>query len=434
MILGKKQTKRLLTFALAGLLMLPSVVWADELNDVERQQEQKEAEIQEIRDQKSGQETLVNEKSKTLNSLTENQQALQSELQELDASLETEYAQLNQLNEDIEALKGKIAKTQSEIGKLETRIADKKTVFRDRLNVMYKNGDIATLEILLASTGMNDFLSRSRTMKAVADYDRDLIQDLISDMQLLEKKQTELQGQKTCLDIAKENQTLKVAELQEQQARKNEILARVNLDIELTESEMQKLQAASDAMQSKIDAKLAELEELKDREKQIERDRAAAAAAAVTESDESDSGSSDSWSSSGGYSPQSSSGGNVWPTTSYDVTSPYGYRIHPIFGTLRFHTGIDLGAGYGEPVYATSSGTVTTVSYDSGYGNYIELAHDDGNGSLYAHLSGFNCSAGQHVEKGQIIGYIGSTGNSTGPHLHFEFYDQGVRVNPLAYL
>ncbi|MDY3051755.1 MAG: peptidoglycan DD-metalloendopeptidase family protein [Ndongobacter sp.] len=432
MFLEKKQTKRLLSLVLAGLLLLPSAAWADELDDVEQQQEQKEAEIQEIRDQKSGQETLVNEKSKTLNSLTENQQALQSELQELDASLETEYAQLNQLNEDIAELEEKIAQTESEIAELEVRIADKKAVFRDRLNVMYKNGDIATLEILLASTGMNDFLSRSRTMKAVADYDRDLIQDLISDMQLLEKKQTELQGQKTCLDIAKENQTAKVEELQEQQARKNEILAQVNLDIELTESEMQKLQAASDAMQSKIDAKLAELEELKDREKQIESDRAAAAA--VAESVGSDSPSSDSGASSGGYSPQSSSGGNVWPTTSYEVTSPYGYRIHPIFGTLSFHTGIDLGADYGEPVYATSSGTVTTVTYGSGYGNYIELAHDDGNGSLYAHLSGFNCYAGQHVEKGQIIGYIGSTGNSTGPHLHFEFYDQGVRVNPLAYL
>lgn len=125
---------------------------------------------------------------------------------------------------------------------------------------------------------------------------------------------------------------------------------------------------------------------------------------------------------------------NLWPVNSHNITSPFGYRIHPIYGYVKFHEGVDIAAPEGAPVYATSSGVVTARSYISGGGNHVTLAHDDGNGSSYLHLSGYNVRLGQHVKKGDVIGYVGSTGASTGSHLHFEFYLKGALVNPLDYV
>jgi murein DD-endopeptidase MepM/ murein hydrolase activator NlpD len=129
------------------------------------------------------------------------------------------------------------------------------------------------------------------------------------------------------------------------------------------------------------------------------------------------------------------SGGRLlWPTTSNLITSYFGYRVHPIYGTTRFHSGIDIGASYGAPIYAAESGRVILASYYDGYGNCIIIDHGDGVSTLYAHCSSIIVKVGQYVSKGQIIGYVGSTGNSTGPHLHFEVRINGNPVNPFNYL
>ncbi len=128
------------------------------------------------------------------------------------------------------------------------------------------------------------------------------------------------------------------------------------------------------------------------------------------------------------------SGGRLlWPTTSNLITSYFGYRVHPIYRTTRFHSGIDIGAPYGAPIYAAESGKVILASYYDGYGNCIIIDHGDGVSTLYAHCSSIIVKVGQYVSKGQIIGYVGSTGNSTGPHLHFEVRINGNPVNPLNY-
>jgi murein DD-endopeptidase MepM/ murein hydrolase activator NlpD len=129
------------------------------------------------------------------------------------------------------------------------------------------------------------------------------------------------------------------------------------------------------------------------------------------------------------------SGGRLlWPTTSNLITSYFGYRVHPIYGTTRFHSGIDIGAPYGAPIYAAEAGRVILASYYDGYGNCIIIDHGDGISTLYAHCSSIIVKVGQYVSKGQIIGYVGSTGNSTGPHLHFEVRIKGNPVNPFNYL
>ena len=128
-----------------------------------------------------------------------------------------------------------------------------------------------------------------------------------------------------------------------------------------------------------------------------------------------------------------SSSGFIWPINT-SVTSEFGYRVHPIFGTRRLHAGIDLGAGSGTKILATKGGTVISAGPYGGYGNAVVIAHGDGLSSLYAHQSKIAVSAGESVDRGEVIGYVGSTGQSTGPHLHFEIRESGEPVNPRRYL
>ena len=122
----------------------------------------------------------------------------------------------------------------------------------------------------------------------------------------------------------------------------------------------------------------------------------------------------------------------IWPANG-GVTSGYGYRVHPISGVTKLHTGIDIGAGMGTPIYAASGGTVVSAGVHGGYGNCIVIDHGGGIATLYGHMSGFAVSGGS-VSQGQVIGYVGSTGYSTGPHLHFEVRINGTPVNPMGYL
>ena len=125
----------------------------------------------------------------------------------------------------------------------------------------------------------------------------------------------------------------------------------------------------------------------------------------------------------------------VTPVSGYTISSPFGMRKHPILGTSKMHNGIDMACAQGTPIYATRAGTVTTASYQAGgAGNYVSINHLDGFSSIYMHMTNYVVSAGQSVTQGQLIGYVGSTGLSTGPHLHFGISYAGTYVNPLAYI
>ena len=130
-----------------------------------------------------------------------------------------------------------------------------------------------------------------------------------------------------------------------------------------------------------------------------------------------------------------SSSGWVSPVKSYSLTSPFGMRKHPILGYERMHNGVDMAAPAGTPIYAAKSGKVTTASYQSGgAGNYVSINHGDGFSSIYMHMTRYIVSKGQYVEAGQVIGYVGSTGISTGNHLHFGISYKGEYVNPMRYI
>ena len=159
----------------------------------------------------------------------------------------------------------------------------------------------------------------------------------------------------------------------------------------------------------------------------------AAAAAAAASSKSSASQSTDTTDTSASSSVSAS--GFVWPCpSSTRVTSEYGYRIHPLTGTKKMHNGIDIGASTGTPIVAAASGTVAAASYNSSMGNYVMIDHGDSLYTVYMHCSAFNVSAGDTVSAGSTIAFVGSTGNSTGPHLHFSVRLNGSYVNPWNYV
>ena len=141
-------------------------------------------------------------------------------------------------------------------------------------------------------------------------------------------------------------------------------------------------------------------------------------------------------SSGGGTTGSSTVGGISWkvPISYTAFTSPFGWRIHPISGTRKFHYGVDLAAPTGTPIYATRSGTVDTATYGSSAGYYVQINHGDGYKSIYMHMTHYIVKPGQYVNQGQVIGYCGSTGGSTGPHLHFGISYHGNYVNPANYI
>ena len=158
----------------------------------------------------------------------------------------------------------------------------------------------------------------------------------------------------------------------------------------------------------------------------------AEAAAAQAQTDSSSSGGSVD-SSSDAYQPVSGTGALMWPVNGV-ITSPFGYRNHPIFGRQILHSGIDIGVDYGTPVHAADSGVVVEADWISGYGYAVVIDHGNGLSTLYGHNESLAVSAGQSVSKGQVIAYAGSTGNSTGPHVHFEVRSNGEPVDPMGYL
>ena len=270
--------------------------------------------------------------------------------------------------------------------------------YRRHVRAMEENGSITYLSLLFGSKSLGELLSnldmigeimeadqRSYDEYVAAREDSERIQAEYETMLTdLNDKQSELEDEKANLEEQIEHAQQLIVELEEQ----------INTDREAYEAEV----AREAELESQIQSMVAELERQE-------------AANSIT-----------------------STGTYIWPLPGYSPGSAYGWRIHPIWGDMRFHAGEDIGAPSGTPILAADSGVATVIPNNgNGYGNYIMINHGGGRVTLYAHMSAFAISNGQTVTQGQVIGYVGSTGNSTGPHLHFEVRVNGATTDPKSY-
>lgn len=329
---------------------------------------------------------------------------LQSYINQLDGQMNTLSSQIKKLEDDIAATEDDIAARTEELEKAEADAQDQYEMMKTRICYLYENGNPSMLAAFLEADSMADMINRVEYARQVSEYDQRMMQKLSDTMQ-------DIKEQKEALEEEKQEQEDLLSEVQAQKQAVNKAMDAKTAEIN---SYQEQINSAS-GEQSEYEKQLNEQEKLL---AQVENQIAAAAAAKAAASD-GDGGSS----------------GFMWPCpASHRITSTFGNRTAPVAGASTYHKGIDIGASSGSAIVAAASGRVTTSAYSSSAGNYVVISHGNGISTVYMHASARYVSEGDVVSKGQTIAAVGSTGFSTGPHLHFGVIVNGSYVNPLGYV
>jgi len=381
--------------AVAAGLVVARTAAADELSDVQEKLALTRERIDKARAE-----------AKTLDGQIESLDARLTSIDEKLADLGSEIAVLQEklgvTEEKLALVRDQLRLKKIELAQAERELALQEAAFEQRVVLTYKTRDVDYLDILLESTSFDDLVTRLHFVRELVGSDNDLVIQL-------EKARVRVEREKTAIAEKEQEVADLVRELQDQNDRL------VALQTAQQEQRAEAAAARADK-QGALTAVEQNLEELEKQEKDL-----LAQSRALT----------------GVINGSSSSGGGsgvlIWPCSG-TVVSDFGWRIHPILGIELFHTGIDIAAPYGTPIKAAAGGKVTMAAWYGGYGNCTIIDHGDGLSTLYAHQSSFKVSTGQSVAQGQLIGYVGSTGLSTGPHLHFETRVNGEPVDPMRYL
>ena len=326
-------------------------------------------------DQMAGVEAQKEEVTNELSEITEKVEAAQAEVDAIQAKVDEKQAEITAAANEIEELKYDMQQREKGLN--------------NRLRAMYKNGSVGYLDVLLGSNSISEFLNNIEMIQRIFKNDQDTLKKLEEQHQILEEKQAALEVEKSELDAEKAKKAEKQAELEGSKAE---------------------LQAQLDALNAEADRISAEIVARQEALKQQQAQNG-------TSSENHYSG-----------------GAMMWPCDSRYITSEFGYRIHPITGIWTGHTGIDIGCNMYAPVYAAESGTVILAEWYGGYGYAVVIDHGDGITTLYGHNEELYVSVGQQVSRGETIAGAGSTGWSTGPHVHFEVREGGNYVDPMGYL
>ncbi len=319
----------------------------------------------------------------------------------LDQQIANSSSQIANVEEQIVQYDQLIAQKEEELRQAEAEEAEQYALFCRRVRAMEEQGTISYWSVLFKADSFTDLLSRMDFINEIMEADQRVIDDL-KDLQVrIDQAKTSLEGSRTEAQAARDELAEKKRELDAQRTAANKVIR------ELEESE-----AEAKAVMEELD------EERKAIQKEIERLNRELEAQRAAE----------------GKSHQSNPGGYIWPVDSRYITSTMGGRDSPGGIGSTNHQGTDIGrVGYTSPIYAAKSGTVIVSQRSSSYGEYVVISHGSGNTTLYGHMSSRKVSVGQQVSQGTVIGITGSTGRSTGPHLHFEVVENGKRVNPLSH-
>jgi len=365
-------------FAIA-LLMMPT--YGSELDEMREKQKEVKQEIERTKQK--------------LQEAKEEQRTIFGQLKNLNDTIEETTAQLETIRERLRLTEAAIEKTERELKEAEARLQERVEILSVRLKEIYQQGNVDYLEVLLEATSFRDFLVRFHLLEKIAEQDMQLVDEIEAERQKIANKKADLEVKRQELAGLERETRLKREELEQKKVEKEQLLAALETEKATIERALKELEQASNIIAAKIRAIQARNANKGNR-----------------------------------------FGGKLsWPTPGYTfITSDYGWRVHPILGIRRLHTGIDIGAPMGANVYSAGSGVVIFTGWLGAYGNAIVIDHGDGISTLYAHLSRISVREGQEVGNQEKIGDVGSTGWSTGPHLHFEVRVNGEPVNPWGYV
>ena len=373
------------------------------------------------------------------------------------------YTEIENINTQIRSYSELIAANQEELDEAEARLQELNEKNKERIQAMEEEGDISYWSVLFKAKSFTDLIDRLNMMEEIHRADQRRMNELSEAAQTVAEARTALESEKLALEDSRTELKASQAVLDEKRAEADELLAELNEDKRALDA----MEADWEAEEAKLAAEIAaaEVEYTKalkaeeearrkeeERKRKEEEERKRKEEEEKKKQEEANKGSGGSGNSGGNNGGSGNSGGNnggsgnsggsgfvsgeSWgrPCSWIKLTSPYGYRIHPTTGQYKFHNGVDLANNQGTPIYAARSGKVTVDTYGSTYGYYVTINHGDGYSSLYAHMTRSVVDKGDTVKKGQLIGYMGSTGRSTGPHLHFSIFYNGSSVNPMNYI
>ena len=452
--------RRHIVSAIAALLVLAMVagiivlaVHAESSSEIKERIDELKKQGQSIQAQKSGIESQLNSNDAELDDLVMKKSMIDQEIKLTQDSIENTNLQIQEYNLLIAEKQNELDEALAERDRLNQQ-------YRARIRSMEENGKLTYWSILFKASSFSDMLDRVDMINEIALADSRMLERMEAVAQQIESSRQELAAEKVSLEEAKDQLAQDEAELEAKRAEADEVFAELWSDRQALEAAAEKYEAQQEALSQQIaqqevkyrDAVAAEEEARRKAEEEARRKaeeearrraaeedarrraaeeeaRRRAAEQAAQEAREREQAAANSGSSS-----TPSRAGFIWPVSCRTITCYYGPRIHPITGRYSNHNGIDIGASYGSTISAASAGTVTAAGFDTGYGYYVTINHGNGYTTLYGHMCRYIVSTGDYVTQGQTIGYVGSTGWSTGPHLHFTIYYNGATVNPLGYL
>ncbi len=415
----KRRLARGVALALAVLLMLPVRTLATTIDEVQNRQEELKQENEDLQAK--------------IDALKEDEEAALAYQEELTGKIDENEEKIDQARATIEEMNGKIEELEARLSLSEEKYQGTIDAFKERLKALYVSGgsSLGTLEILLDSESLSEFFTRQELVEVMAQRDQSMLDQLDAYMEETQGDREELVAAQQ--EVADSKKAIEAAQDElEVLYEENDLLV---ASLEGQQAQAQEQIAANEAEDAELQAQLEALIAERNRQEEEKRQQA-------LQNQQAQNGGSD-----GGEGATQPSGGTgvepvtpglqsgfspIWPLPGVGVGSITGH-----FGDMYFngpHNGLDIGAGYGTPIVAAQAGEVISAQYHWSWGNNVLIWHNETFSTRYAHMSSIAVSAGQYVEQGQIIGYVGSTGDSTGNHLHFEVYYGGSRVDPDPYL
>ncbi|MDD3270766.1 MAG: peptidoglycan DD-metalloendopeptidase family protein [Syntrophomonadaceae bacterium] len=367
-----------------SLLFLITVIFPVYADNIQEQQQKLQNVGRQIDQQRSN-----------VNQARQREKTVMGQIFGLDQDINKTESEINYTDDRIAYLKQNIEEVEGEIKVSEEALAEQSDTLGNRLVFIYeKGGDVSYLEVLLSAADIKDFLTRYDLLNMIVEQDVELIKAINKEKKELSLKKCDLEIKQKELVNIQANQMGQKEILDSQKEEKQKLLGSVRLEKKKQEQALNELERESRQLEAII--------------RQYQ---------------------------SGNTGSQAGTGTFTWPAPGYtNITSPYGMRLHPILNERRLHTGMDIRAPMGATIVAADSGTVIFAGWMSGYGQVIIVDHKNDLSTLYAHQSSFLVSKGANVSKGQAIGKVGSTGWSTGPHLHFEVRVKGTPTNPIGYV
>lgn len=323
--------------------------------------------------------------------LTSSQKSVVKKIGSIEDSIRSVEAEMENITEQIRMTEGTLNTTLMELANAESKIVDKKDTLNQRLRVMYKTGHVGYLEVLLGSFNFEDMLSRMDMLQKIYEHDTTLLEYMQQQRDLVEEKKKSLEEQKASLVSLKTN-------LSSKQVKLSGDLVSLDAEQQNLKKDIKALEAQEDRLNEDAKKITSLIASLKTTEKYV-------------------------------------GGKMMFPTPGYTrITSPFGNRLHPVYKTYKMHTGIDIAAPSGAKIVAALDGTVIYSDWFGGYGKVIMVDHGGGIVTLYAHCSSLVVKSGTKVTKGQTVAKVGTTGVSTGAHLHFEVRQNGKYVDPVPWV